>query len=56
MIDEIELEDSAGFENSASKPQVGFGRGRVAGGMIVHQDEGVGGVDNCWFKDFARTG
>ena len=34
MIDEIELEDSAGFEHSAGQPQIGFGRGGITAGWL----------------------
>jgi hypothetical protein len=54
VIHQMELQDSAGLENSPGEPQIRFGRGRVSGGMIMDQDEGISGVDNGGLKHFAR--
>src|ERR1700760_4828989 len=44
--------EATGLENSPGKPIPAFGRRRVASGTIVHQDEGIGGEDNCRLKSF----
>ena len=54
VIQQLELKDSAAFENSPGQAHIRFRRGRVTGGMIVHQDEGVGGENNRRLKHFAR--
>ena len=56
VIQQLELQDSAGLENSPGEPQIRFRRRRILGRMIVHQDEGAGGVDNCGLKHFTRMG
>jgi hypothetical protein len=54
-IYQLKLQNSAGFENSPGKPQIRFRRRRITGGMIVHQDEGVGRVSDHGLKDFSRV-
>jgi len=49
----MELEDSAGFENSAGKPHIRW-KGGIPGGMIRHHDEGIGGEYNRRLKHFTR--
>src|SRR5215469_132030 len=44
VVHQLEQQDPAGFENPPGEPQIGFGRGGITGGMIVHQDEGIFGV------------
>ena len=46
VIDQLELNDSDGFENSPGEPQIGFARREVARWVIVHQDEGDGALTN----------
>ena len=53
VINQVKLKDPAGFKNPAGKTQIRFGRRRVTGGMIVHQDEGIRGVRDHGFKDFS---
>src|SRR5260370_42383228 len=50
----MKLQYSAAFENSPGEAHVRFRRRRVTGGMIVHQDEGVGGENNRRLKHFTR--
>jgi hypothetical protein len=54
VIYQVELENSAAFENSSGEAHIRLRRGRVTGGMIVHHDEGVGGENNRRLKHFAR--
>ena len=56
MIKQLNLQDPAGLKNSPGEPHIGFGRGRIPGGMIVHHDEGVGGMNNRGLKHLARMG
>ena len=53
VVDQVELQDSAGFENPTGEPHIGFGRGRITGRMIMHQDESVGGVCDHRLKDLS---
>ena len=53
VVDQVELQDSAGFENPTGEPHIGFGRGRITGGMIMNQDEGIRGVRDDRLKDFS---
>src|SRR5580700_525570 len=53
VIDQMELQYSAAFENSPGEPHIRFRRRRVTGGVIVHHDEGVGGEYNRRLKHFA---
>ena len=53
VIYQLELEDSAGLENSASKPHISLTRRSVAGWMVMHHDEGIRGVRDHGFKDFS---
>ena len=52
----MELQNSAGFENSPGEAQIRFRRRRVTGGVIMHQDEGLGGEHNRRLKHFAGMG
>ena len=53
VIYQPELEDSAGFENSPGESHIGFGRGRISRGVIVHHDEGIRRVRDHRLKDFS---
>jgi hypothetical protein len=39
VIQQVELQDSAGLENPPSEPHIGLGRGGVTRRVIVHQNE-----------------
>ena len=54
VVDQMEQHDSARLENSPGEAHIRFRRRRVTGGMIMHQNEGVSGVDNRGLKHFAR--
>jgi hypothetical protein len=41
MIDQLQLEDSTGFKNSAGKPQISFRRGGIATRVVMDHDEGA---------------
>jgi hypothetical protein len=56
VIKQLNLQDPAGLENSPGEPHIGFGRGRVSRGMIVHHYEGLRGVRDHWLKDFSWMG
>jgi hypothetical protein len=56
VIDQLKLQDSASFENSAGKPHIGFGRGGVTRRVIVDHDERISRVRDHRLKDFSRVG
>ena len=55
MIDQLHLKDFTGFENPAGEPQIGFRRGGIAAGVIVHHDESEGAEGDDRFEDFPRV-
>jgi hypothetical protein len=52
----MELQNSAGFDNSAGEAHISFGGGWIAARMVVHQDKGVSGVRDHRLKNFSWTG
>jgi len=56
MINEVKLQNPAGFADPTCEAKIGFGRGRVSGGMIMHHDEGIGRMSDYRLKNFARMG
>ena len=56
VIQQLELQDSAGFENSPGKAHIGLGRGGVTRRVVVYHDEGISGVGDHRLKDFSWMG
>jgi hypothetical protein len=54
VIQQIDLQNSAGFVDPAGRAKIRIGGARVARGMIVHHDKGAGGEYNRRLKHFAR--
>jgi len=52
VIDQMELQDSAAFENSPGEAHIRIRSGRVARWVVVHQDKGVRGVNDNRLKYF----
>jgi hypothetical protein len=49
VIDQLQLKDFAGFNDSTSKPEISFRRGWITRGMVVDHDEGVSAEGNYRF-------
>lgn len=56
MINQLELENSAGFDGSSGEADIRFRRTRVAARVIMNHHEAVGRMDDRGLKDFARVG
>jgi hypothetical protein len=56
VINQVELEDSAGFVDAAREPEIGVGRGGVTRWVIINHDKQIGRMRNHWLKNFARVG
>ena len=56
MIDQLQLEDCAGFHDPAGQPKIGFGRGGVARWVIVNEDKSIGTEREHGFQNFPRMG
>jgi hypothetical protein len=55
VINQLELDDSTGFDGSSREAEIRFGRIRVAARAIMNQHEDVGRMDDRGLKDFARV-
>ena len=55
VIDQLELEDSTGFKNSAGEPQISSRRRWIPARMVVDHDEGICAKGDYWFEDFTRV-
>jgi hypothetical protein len=55
VIDQLKLENSTGFKNSAGEAQISFRRGGNSARMIVDHDEGIRAEGDYRFKDFPRV-
>jgi hypothetical protein len=56
VVDEADLHQPGGFGDAAGEIEVGAARRRVAGGVVVEQDEAVGVVGQGGAEDVARVG
>ena len=56
MVEEFDADDFGGFADAASHAEVGIAGGRIAGGVIVDEDEAPGGVCDGGAEDIARMG
>ena len=52
----MELQNSAGFIDPPSEPQIGFRRGGVARWVIVNEDKSIGTEREHGFQNFPRMG
>ena len=56
VINQLELENSAGFDGSSGEADIRFRRSRVAARVIVDHHEAVGRMEDDGLKDSARVG
>ena len=56
MVEEGDLEEAGGVCDAAGEAVVGIAGEGVAGGVVVDEEECVGGVEEGWAEDFARMG
>lgn len=54
VIEDFNFEQLSGADQIAGDLYVGVGRRRIAARVIVHQENGGSGSDDCGAKDFAR--
>lgn len=55
MVDHFDFEKLTGADDVARGPDVGFGRGRIAAGMIMDQNDGGGVCGDSASEHFARV-
>jgi len=56
VIHQMELQNPAGLKNPPGEAHIRLGRAGVATRVVVHHNEGAGGVCDHRLKDFARMG
>ena len=56
VVEEMDLHGGGGFADAAGHGEVGGAGARVAGGVVVDEDEAVGGVHDGGAEDFAGVG
>ena len=56
MIDKIDLKKFGPFADFVRKTPVRLARLGFAAGVVVHKNEGIRCINNCWAKNLARMG
>ncbi len=54
MVEELDLEELGRLAQPSRQAVIGLAGGGIARGMIVHDDDGVGGINQGGAKDIAR--
>lgn len=56
MVEKFDTEDFGGFADAAGHSEIGIAWGRIAGGVIVGEDEAPGGMGDGGAEDIAWMG
>ena len=53
MVQELDLQKASAFGNASCQPEIDVTRRRIAGWVVVNQDEGVGRMADRRLEDFS---